>query len=115
MQSEEQMGTEQPADGLGPPWVKVGGGVGKGVMQYTKDGASRDTCGYTVLVSSKSFCFSFILKHIFHYNFLPPHPIITTVVCVHEYEFSLSLSLPPRLSLSPPTFLFCSVKGWNKS
>lgn len=25
------MGTEQQADGLGPPWVKVGGGIGKGM------------------------------------------------------------------------------------
>lgn len=25
------MGTKQQADGLGPPWVKVGGGVGKGM------------------------------------------------------------------------------------
>lgn len=28
---KNKMGTEQQADGLGPPWVKGGGGIGKGM------------------------------------------------------------------------------------
>lgn len=37
------MGTESQADGLGPPWVKLGDGAGKEVMQGTKDRILRDS------------------------------------------------------------------------
>lgn len=47
------MGTESQADGLGPPWVKLGDGAGKEVMQGTKDRILRDSWANTGLVNSR--------------------------------------------------------------
>lgn len=49
-------GTEQQADGLGPPWVKVGGGAGKGLYNEQRVGPEGTTLAMnlSVLKSCKS-------------------------------------------------------------
>lgn len=48
------MGTEQQADGVGPPWVKVEGGIGKGLSYVrSRDKMWRETLGFSEHVSSR--------------------------------------------------------------